>query len=196
MTVKKVGQWPQAAQILRTLPAKSDAALKVAVRREAELFRQEVVQGIAKGEPGGERFKPLSKTTLAIRKFKKFRGKKPLIRHGDLRRSIKSVESPRGVFVGVLRSTRNSTGDQMVNVAAVQEFGATITMTITVKQRRFLAMVFRQAGLPRPTSSAKTVLVIKIPPRPFMQPVADKLRPGAANRVANTMSVMLGKVAS
>ena len=192
MSVTRVGDWNKAAKFLAEGPRKAEAGLDRALRREAEVFRKEVIQGITKGAPGGKKFQKLSKFTLAMRKSRGFRGRKPLIEGGDLRRSIKVVKGP-GVsyFVGVLRQARGKNGQPLVNVAAVQEFGATITIRLTTKMRRFLAMTFRQAGLPKPTSSAKSTLVVKIPARPFLQPVADKLRSGSAARVGATMEKFL-----
>lgn len=190
--IVRVGQWAQAHAFAGMGPSKIDAALDIALRREAELFRKEVVEGIAKQAPGGEKFKPLAKTTKAMRRHKGFKGTKALIVRGDLRRSIKVTKAPGGYFVGVLRSARSRNGDSLVNVAATHEFGATITIRMTRKMRRFLAMVFRKAGLPEPGGASGPVIVVKIPPRPFLQPVADKLRDGSAARVAATVNAIMG----
>ena len=191
MSLNKIGDWSRAQKFLREGPDRANRGLKVSLRREAELFRKGVVKGIAEGAPGGKKFKKLSKFTLAMRKSRGFRGRKPLIRGGDYRRSFKVVEAPGGVFVGVLRAARGKNGESLVNIAAVQEFGATITIRMTDKMRKFLAMTFRKAGLPKPTTSTKSTLVVIIPARPVLQPVADKLRPGAVKRVEETMAKFL-----
>ena len=193
MGIARVGDWAAAQSFLTAAPSRVDAGLKVAIRREAELFRKEVVQGIAKQAPAGKRFKALSKHTLVMRKFQKFKGKKALMRRGDLRRSIKVTTAPGGFFVGILRSARSSQGDGLVNIAAVQEFGATIVLKMTPKMRKYLAMVFRQAGLvasaaPATSGASSRVIIIRNPARPFIEPVAEKLRPGSSERVVATVS--------
>lgn len=197
MGINMIGDWSQAQAFLTSGPARVDAGLKAAIRREAELFRKEVVQGIANQSPGGQSFKPLSPKTIAMRRFQGFKGKKALIRRGDLRKSVKVTTAPGGFFVGILRSARSSTGDGLVNIAAVHEFGATIVLKMTPKMKKYLAMVFKRAGLPAPSAPAAAgahsrVIIIRIPPRPFFQPVADKLRPGSSARVVATVSAALG----
>jgi hypothetical protein len=197
MAIVRVGDWAAAQAFLTSGPTRVDAALKVAVRREAELFRKEVVQGIAKQAPGDKPFKPLSKRTLALRRFQGFKGKKALIRRGDLRKAVKVTIAPGGFFVGILRSARSSTGDNLVNVAAVHEFGATIVLRMTPKMRRYLLMVFAKAGLVAPAAPSTSgpssrVIIVRIPPRPFFGPVADKIRPGSAARVVATVQASLG----
>lgn len=196
MGITMIGDWAAAQAFLTSGPTRVDAALKVAIRREAELFRKEVVQGIAKQAPGGQSFKPLSPNTIAMRRFAGFKGKKALIRRGDLRRSVKVTAVPGGFFVGIMRSARSSQGDGLVNIAAVHEFGATVVLRMTPKMQRYLAMVFSQAGLPAPSAPSTAgahsrVIIIRIPARPFFQPVADKLRPGSSARVAATVTAGL-----
>lgn len=200
MGITRIGDWMNAQAFLTAAPGRVDVALNVAIRREAELFRKEVVQGIAKQAPGGKRFKPLTKRTIAMRKFQKFKGKKALIRRGDLRKSVKVTTAPGGYFVGILRSARSSQGDGLVNIAAVHEFGATIVLKMTPKMKKFLAMVFSQAGLtaaaaPATAGASSRVIIIRIPARPFFQPVADKLRPGSSARVAAVVGKALGVAA-
>lgn len=197
MAITRIGDWGRAQAFVTTGPTRVDAALKVAIRREAEGFRKGVVQGIANQAPGGKQFKPLSPRTLALRRFQGFKGKKALSRRGDLRKSVKVTTVPGGFFVGILRTARSTSGDSLVNIAAVQEFGATVVMRMTVKMKKFLAMVFSQAGLSAPASPATAgahsrVIIIRIPPRPFLQPVADKLRGGSSARVVATVAAALG----
>jgi len=190
LSIVRVGQWKAADFFLRTGPATTDLALKVALRREAQLFRTELVKGIRSGAPGGKRFKPLSPFTIATRRFRGFRGTKPLNAGGDLVRSLKVVERPDGIFVGVLRSARNRDGDDLVNVAAVQEFGATSVIRLNPGMSRFLGLMFRQSGL-LPPSSVRSTLVVRVPARPSFQPVAEMLRKGAKGRVEKTINKVL-----
>lgn len=176
------GEWGRASRILRTSPVRIRIALELAVRQEAQFFRRKVVEGIREQEPGGRRFKPLSETTLAIRRFTGFSGTKALIVRGDLRNSVKVVERRTvfgaEVFVGVLKSAKTRDGADLVNVAAVHEFGSkTFLLEVTPAMRRFLAAAFTQelGGLEGGAGGlTRGVIVIKIPARPFLQPVADR----------------------
>lgn len=199
MGIRLIGDWAIAQTFLRMGPANAMRAVDTAMRRQAEVFRREVIDGIRDQAPGGKRFKPLSRLTLATRLFRRFRGTKALIERGDLRRSIKvhpihgkGPGGSDGYFVGVHRTEKSRTGDLMVNIAAVQEFGATITIQLHANMRRFLAMMFRRAGLPRPAGSAKAVIVVRIPPRPFLGPVADKLRPTVTRAIVQDIARGMG----
>lgn len=198
MGIKRVGDWATAQAFLTGAPAKVDAALNAAIRVEAEHFRAEVIKGFTSQAPGGQKFKPLSPWTIAKRKATGFRGRKALIHRGDLRRSIKVTKAPGGYFVGVLRSARSASGGSLVNVAATHEFGARVVIVWTPKMRRYLKMIARRYGGRKMRGGAISggqadVTVAIIPPRPFLQPVADKLRPGSANRVVATFRTLMGK---
>lgn len=177
-------------------------ALAVAVAQEAQFFRRKVVEGIREGAPGGQRFEPLKETTLAIRRFTGFQGTKALIVRGDLRSSIKVVNRT-GVlgaesFIGVLRSAKSSDGKDLVNIAAVHEFGSrTFLIEVTPAMRRFLAAAFSQelGGLSGGRGGlTRGVIVVKIPPRPFLQPVADTFFSGpvAAARFQARVAAAMG----
>lgn len=179
MTVRitKVGDWQLARQLVSTAQKRLKDATDKAVLQEAQFFRTKVVEGIREQAPGGQPFKPLAPTTLAIRRFRGFKGTKALLVHGDLRNSIVVVKEASGVFVGVLRSAKGGAGQPLVNVAAVHEFGSRpIAIKLTPKARRFLHAAFRAAGLDRPAGDKPTtgIAVIKVPARPFLRPVFDK----------------------
>ncbi len=175
------GDWRRAARILGTGTRVIRRALDVAVRQEAQFFRRKVVEGFREQAPGGSRFEPLKETTLAIRRFTGFRGTKALIVRGDLRNSIKVVtrRGPLGTeaFIGVLRSARSRDGKDLVNIAAVHEFGSkTFLIEVTPAMRKFLAAAFSQelGGLSGGRGGlSRGVIVVKIPARPFLQPVVD-----------------------
>lgn len=183
--IGKTGQWVAAARTLGTGPARLRIAMDRATLQEAEFFRKKVVEGIVKQAPGGKAFKPLSETTLAIRRFTGFAGTKALIVRGDLRNSIKVTKKngPLGVeaFVGVHRTERGSDGEKLVNIAAVHEFGAgPIVIPVTPAMRRFLMAAF-SAELPGfgeqqgdgSSGLSRGIIIVKIPARPYMQPVID-----------------------
>jgi hypothetical protein len=174
--LNKIGQWPLARRILAGGRRVKDAIDK-AVLQEAQFFRTKIVEGLREQAPGGQPFAPLAPTTLAIRRFRGFKGTKALMVRGDLRNSITVVRQPGGVFVGVLRTARGKGGQSLVNVAAVHEFGSRpITIKLTPKARRFLHAAFRAAGLDAPASDrpATGIAVIKVPARPFLRPVFEK----------------------
>lgn len=194
MTVRKIGDWAMAKTILGSSTAALGTAIDVALHQEAQEFRRDVVKGIRDGAPGGKPFKPLSPMTKAIRKvINKRSSPRPLIQYGDLWRSITVTKGSNGYFVGVLRSARGANGQKLVNLAAVHEFGSKpITIKMTDQMRRFLAMVFRKAGLPKRSGKASTTIVVRVPARPFLTPVADKRRDGAARRVSESIAKALG----
>lgn len=106
---------------------------------------------------------------------------RPLVNTGQLAKSINSKQSDWDrVDVGVLRkgrvrdpdSGRFKKGDNdILNVAAVLHFGATIK--VTEKMRNFFAMMSRQ----KPgefTPLRQSTKVIVIPPRPFLESAIKK----------------------
>ncbi len=198
MKVTKVGDWRLASRLVSTARARFQDATDRAVLQEAQFFRTKVVQGIREQAPGGEPFKPLAATTLAIRRFRGFKGTKALIARGDLRNSVTVVRQPGGVFVGVLRTAKGRDGQPLVNVAAVHEFGSRpIVMKLTTKARRFLHAAFRRAGLDAPVGGGSSVgiAVIKVPSRPFLRPVFDKFgsdREEVSRRLLARVARLLG----
>ena len=192
MGIQRIGDWTKAQIFLKFGPTAMKTAANLALRREAENFRKEVVEGIKNQAPGGEKFTDLSAFTIATRRFKKFRGTKALIVRGDLRRSIKTHKAPGGYFVGIHRMVKHRTGAPLVNIAAVHEFGAKITIRVTDKMRRYLRMIFRLAGLMTgaggPSQLSGQTMVVEIPPRPYLRPVAEKIKPGIAKRVVDAVT--------
>ncbi len=192
MTILKVGQWAVAKRILMTGGARTRIALDRAVQQEAMYLRSKIVEGFRTQAPGGVPFRPLAKTTLAIRKFKRFRGTKALIVRGDLRNSVTTQRTGyAAAFVGVLRTARSRDGKSLVNIAEVQEFGSRpIVIRITPKMRAFLNAAlaslsakgergrdqrgkFTKAKVIRYRGSGTGIAVINVPARPFIRPAVD-----------------------
>lgn len=185
--ILQVGDWGLARRILQTSPVRIQRAMDIAVQQEAHYFRQKVVEGMREQAPGGRSFKPLAALTLALRKLRGFRGTKALMVRGDLRNSITVQRMGTGAaFVGVLRSARGKDGQSLVNIAEINEFGSRpIIIHITQKMREVLGRASKLMGkdeAPRQhggDGGSPSIMVIRIPARPFLQPVADKyFQPG------------------
>lgn len=182
--VRKFGDWAKVAQITRTMRDRFEAAVRVALLREAQMLRGKMILGIASGAPGGQAFKPLSPITLAIRKARGFGGSKPLIVTGTLRRSPSVVQvSGRGiggaVFIGIHRSARGKNGKSLVNIAEIHEFGRSWKQKLSPKARRFLFAVLSKSGrftrgkYQRKGGASGGMISINIPARPFVRPTFE-----------------------
>lgn len=185
MSVVRRGDWARARRALSSLGARLQRASDAALLQEAHRLRAEVVEGIRHQAPGGAAFTPLAPTTLAVRAFKGFHGKKALIRRGDLRNAISVVKVGRAVFIGVLRTAVGRDLSQpLVNVAEVMEYGAgPYVLRLTPKAKRFLHAAL--AGLaPRGGGGGVSQVRVRIPPRPFLAPMLEggQRRAGLARR--------------
>jgi hypothetical protein len=194
--VVKVGDWDVARRFVSTASRRFREAVDKAVLQEAQFFRTKIVEGLREQAPGGQPFAPLAATTLAVRRFRGFKGTKALIVRGDLRNSIVVVKQAGGVFVGVLRTAKGKAGQPLVNVAAVHEFGSRpIVVKLTPKARRFLHAAFRAAGLDAPAGDRPSVgiAVIRVPARPFLRPVLETLGPpgNVSQRIIGVLSNIL-----
>lgn len=181
LDVTKVGQWEEARDRVgpRSIVRVRRAA-KLAMMRQAQFARRMIVQGIRKQAPGGQNFKPLSSSTLAMRKLKGFRGTKALIVRGDLRNSVTVKTSADGAFIGILKQARSKDGTRLINVGLAQEEGRTFIMRATPKMLALLHKAAREGGGEgggggmRGSTAAGSILIIKIPARPFIAPVFEK----------------------
>jgi hypothetical protein len=196
MKVTKTGDWALAGHLLQTMPVKLKAAVSVAFRQEAELLRKQIVQGITKQAPGGKSFKELSALTQASRRLKRFFGTKALLRRGDLRGAISAIVRGEDAFIGVPRKARDKDGNPVIDIAELNEFGSKpIVIPITPKMRRYLAVLFKEAGVTNGGGnggSDKGVVVTRIPPRPFLRPVFEKFSIGAQQRFLQRIANQLG----
>jgi len=173
------GAWGPTLKTLANARSDLANAKRVALRQEAEFFRKKIVEGLREQSPGGRAFKPLSETTIAMRRALGFKGTKALIKRGDLRNSITVQEAGDMVFVGVARQAKNSAGEAVIDIAKLNEYGSKpIVIKITPRMAALLHMAFRKAGgamnrmgPPRPSTG---VIVVQIPARPFMGPVFEQ----------------------
>lgn len=216
---KLVGDWSTARDIL-SQSARLKKAIHTATLLEAHNARREIVKGIRDQAPAGQAFAPLTALTLAIRRARGFRGKKILLVSGGLQRSITVKQTASGkVFVGVLRSARTKDGKSAYNIARVHEEGALYVVRVTPKMRAFLMAQLKKSGLGRTEKGRDTsgrfkkakfkstggqmasgAMVIRIPARPFMAPVLERLaqdkeglKKRFAHRIAKDMGLALGR---
>ena len=189
-------EWEEAERILSTSAATFELHSTKALWREAQFLATKVRQGIRDQAPGGQSFKPLSPLTLAVRRFMGKRSTKALIVDADLLRSIKARKIKKGAyFIGVLRTAKGRTGEKLVNVAEIQEFGTgPIVIEVTAKMRAFLAAAFSQelGGVGGGGGGFTTgIIITQVPARPFFRPVFEKF--GKPEDVAARFWHRLGK---
>jgi hypothetical protein len=178
--------------MLAVLPRHLAQATHRAVLQEAHALRREIVQGLTAQAPGGQSLEPPAELTLAARRLTGFGGTKALIVRGDLRGAIAVVVQDGEVFVGVPRAARGQDGQSLVDVAWVQEHGSDpIVIPITPAMRRFLAVLYREAGRPREPGSGAGVVVVQIPARPFLRPAFDRFKVGLSRRLLGRIERLL-----
>lgn len=189
--LKLIGDWPIAKKIVKTMVKKMERTIDRSIDQEAHRLRTIIVTGIRQQAPGGEAFKPLSPITIAVRQFMGFRGKKALIRKGDMRNQIVVRIYMNGAnkarFIGILRTAKSTTGKPLVNVAKLQEFGGgPFLIPITPKSSRFYHMALEKAGITPPHEGAKAhgigsrlpVAIVRINARPFLRPSFAQFQKG------------------
>src|SRR3984957_1403182 len=180
MGVAKVGEWRRAAQLLRRAAGGMERSIDRALRAEAEGLRAEIVTGLTDQAPGGLPIRPLAATTFAARRLEGFAGDKALLRRADLRNAISVTVRGLAAFVGVPRKTVH--GKSLADIAKMNEFGfGPIVIAITQAMRRFLLALFRELGEgagggAEGAGGGDGVVIIHIPPRPFLRPAFDKWR--------------------
>ena len=162
MAVRRFGQWAKAKQVLGTnLGARLARALRQATVKNAMLLVREIKKGIVSQAPGDQPFVKLAESTI-----RKKGSSKALIDTGFLVASITQLILGDRAFVGLLRGTRNKAGDELVNIGAIMEYGATIN---------------------HPNGA-----VIIIPPRPFLHPVMEKYRDQIVENYREAIRSVLG----
>jgi hypothetical protein len=146
MGVKRTGDWDKArARLNAGLGPRLANALRQATIRNALFLVREIQLGIRSQAPGGQVFVKLAESTIARKG-----SSKALIDTGFLINAITQKIMADKAFVGLLRGTINKDGEDMVNIGAVMEYGATIK---------------------HPGGA-----IIIIPARPFLHPVMEKYR--------------------
>jgi phage gpG-like protein len=138
MGVKRFGDWDRAKALLADSPGvRLTLAIRQATIKNALLLVREIKRGIVKQAPGGVPF-----VKLAERTIERKGSSKALIDTGFLLSAITQKIMAEEAFVGLLRGTVNKDGEQMVNIGAIMEYGATIKhpsgVTIILPARPFL----------------------------------------------------------
>jgi len=144
MPVRRFGDWKRArAKLEGSLGPRLATALRQATIRSALLLVREIQRGIRSQAPGGKPFVQLAESTIA----RKGSGK-ALIDTGFLLSSVTQKILADKAFVGLLRGTVHKNGEDLVNIGAVMEYGATIEhpsgVTIVLPPRPFLHPVMEQ----------------------------------------------------
>lgn len=167
-------------------------AMQKALQQEGQRLRRDVVQGITRQAPGDEPFKRLAPLTVATRRLRRVFGTKALLDRADLRNSIGMESRGDNVFVGVLRAARRRRGGSLVDLARTHEFGhGPVVISITPRMRRFLAALYKAAGVSRTSMGrARGVIVMTIPPRPFLRPAFRSFSRGAAERFRRALGAL------
>ena len=146
MEVSRFGDWDKARRLLTNgFNQRLALAIRKATIKNALLLVREIKRGIRSQAPGGKQFAPLAQVTIERKG-----SSKALIDTGFLVNAITQRIMADRAFVGLLRGTVNKEGEDMVNIGAVMEYGATIN---------------------HPNGA-----VIVIAPRPFLHPVMEKYR--------------------
>ena len=162
MTVRRTGDWDKArAKINASLGPRLAAALRQATIRNALLLVREIQRGIRSQAPGGQPFANLAQSTIDRKG-----SSKALIDTGFLVNAITQKIMADKAFVGLLRGTVNKDGEDMVNIGAVMEYGATIQHP-----------------------SGATII---IPARPFLHPVMEKHRKKILENYRQAIRAILG----
>lgn len=149
------GDWGKVGKMLDK--ARLNVCMMKAANRAGIWGEGQVKRGIRSGAPAGQEFAPLHPLTIAQKG-----SSKPLIgKGGDLLGAVTHVVDGGTVWIGVKRGVKNKGGEEIANIAAVHEFGATVP--VTEKSRAYLHSI----GIHLKASTQ----FIRIPPRPFLGPV-------------------------
>lgn len=180
MRVIRVGDWSKATRLLAYGPVAIQQMIPIAIRQEAEYLRRRIIENLkTQGATGKQPFVPMSSGTKLSRQFRNRPTGKSLIDTADLRNSITVHTQGDNAFVGIMRTAKGKRdGRPLASIAEIHEFGRTIAVPITRAMLRFLHTMFRREGAAEQSGSSQglrvgQVLIIRIPPRPFIRPVIE-----------------------
>jgi len=171
-------------------------AISTVLFGEASLLSNYMKKGLRDQQPGGRPMMPLSKMTIQLRGFRIKRGPthtKALIDSGSMIDSICARKRTWYRYtVGVHRNAKSKDGRDLVNIAAVHEYGSRpYTVTVTPKMRRF-SIALMMAGILKVPWRVGQELHRQIPARPFLNPAHDEWSKGAEFRFSRDVAKILG----
>lgn len=142
MGVERTGDWKKVKKMLQSSRFdKVSKALQQATHKAAVLLVKEIKKGVIAQAPGGKAFTPLAESTVD-----KKGSSKALIDTGFLVNSITQLLQGDQAFIGLLKTAVNDEGENMANIGAVMEYGATIKhpngAVIVIPARPFLGPVY------------------------------------------------------
>jgi hypothetical protein len=179
MSIRRTGDWRRAERLLTRGATALARGVDRALLLEAHGLRAEIVGGLDRQAPGGTPLAPLQEVTLAARRLRRFTGTKALIRTAELRNALAVLRRGAGVFVGIPGRGPAS----LAGRAAAQEYGTAPTIVpLTPRMRRFLAAVYAAAGRPAAGAAGAGLVVLQVPPRPFLRPAIAMFQVGAGRR--------------
>lgn len=182
--ISLTGDWGKMRSQAATMTARSKKAMDRAVRDEAMLFARRAKKTITKG--GGDAAWPkLATLTLTLRRNAEIspghlgrsgRGRKPLVKTGDLRRSI-GVEQKAWAtyFAGVDRHSHRA------NAAAIHEKGP-VTIEVTDKMRKFFMFLYIKGAIQHPVPFKKGSVIV-IQQRSFLETTMRKFKRSYRDRM-------------
>ena len=146
MGVERFGDWDKArARLGNQLGVRLAKAIQEATRKNALMLRREIVKGIRSQSPGGKPFIELAPSTI-----KRKGSSKALIDTGFLINKITERLMGDKAFIGLLRGSTNQDGEDLANIGAIMEFGATIEqpngVVVVIPARPFLHPVLVNKG--------------------------------------------------
>lgn len=170
--------WGKLQRRLLDGPTSFRRRIIITLHKAAKMAEAELRNGLRSGSPGGERFQRLSPLTIAMNQGRR----KPLMDSGTLFNSISSTVDEREfeAFIGVKRTAKASNGQDLVDIAAVHEFGSRpFAVRVTPQIRSlFIALSKQTDGRISPISPSKSVIFHPgIPKRPFIAPTLRVVRP-------------------
>lgn len=207
LRVRTTGDWDRARDMLRRLSKGSQLWQRIVgneAQHAADLVRKNLE---SRGKLAGTTWPKLKPLTLKRKKSKRI-----LFESGQLAKAITAQKQGSTWFVGVVSMEKHKGSNiSLRDLAGVHEYGATIVQEWTEKQRRAFFALLRKYGdsrratrrktspaaqaparrdprtgrfmRPKPMAKGRMVVVIKIPARPFIFPVLQKLYQGAQDTV-------------
>ena len=195
LKVKATGDWEEVRKFLQTLKRGGklwEGVVAMEAKNAATLVKR---NHASQGKLAGTTWPKLASLTRRMKKSKRM-----LFESGQLAKAIGAQKNGNTWFIGVLSNEAHK-GSKigLQDLARVHEYGATIVQQWTAKQRAMFFMLLKKYGQmrrgkkkssarapalrgpsgrfvrPKAIPKGATVVVIKIPARPFIFPVLRRL---------------------